>query len=113
MTEDAFAPCQLVEQEDGTCSLVFTDFDSTAATFEAMGREGGGYGWHGVVDSLVRGKAPHLKRKVRYDPEASMFVAFSKDREALEQVAELIRRARADEALLREAIKQANPKLMD
>src|SRR5262249_12980086 len=108
-----FAPCQLVAQEDGTYSLLLTDFDRTAATFEEMGQEGGGYGWHGVVEALVRMRAPKLKRKVRYDPEASMFVAYSKDREALKQVAALIRDAIAQPALLKEAIAKADPELMD
>lgn len=111
--KNEFAPCNLVEHEDGTFSLCFEDFDATAATFEEMDQEGGSYGWHGVVDALVRMKAPKLKRKLRYDPEASMFVALSKDREALKQVAELIRNAIDDPALLKEAIENADPDLMD
>jgi hypothetical protein len=113
MAKNEFAPCKLIENEDGTYSLLLTDFDRTAQTFEEMGQDGGGYGWHGVVDALVRMKAPKLKRKVRYDPEASMFVALSKDREALKQVAELIRSAIHEPALLKEAIEKADPELMD
>ena len=41
-----------------------------------------------------------------------MFVAFGKDREALVQLARLIRTAMADPAVLKEAIEKANPKLM-
>jgi hypothetical protein len=52
--EDDFAPCTLVEHDDGTWSLLFTDFDATEEAFEEMGQEGGGYGWHGVVEALVR-----------------------------------------------------------
>ena len=111
--KNEFAPCDLVESGDGTFSLCFEDFDATADTFEEMGQEGGGYGWHGVVDALVRMKAPKLRRKLRYDPEASMFVALSKDWEALKQVAELIRGAIDDPALLKEAIENADPELMD
>jgi hypothetical protein len=101
------------ENEDGTFSLGFTDFDGTAAIFAELGHEGGGYGWHGVVDALVRMKAPKVRRKLRYDPEASMFVVLSKDREAIRQVAALIRAAVDDPALLREAIAAADPDLMD
>ena len=109
---DDFAPCQIGEQEGGTYSLMFTDFDATTATFEELGREGGGYGWHGVVEALVRLKAPHLARRLTYDPEASMFVALSKDRHALETVAGLIRSAIADSRVLNEAIENADPDLM-
>ena len=104
MSKRGYEPCQLVEHDDGTCSLVFDDFDATAATFEEMGQEGGGYGWHGVVEALVRMKAPELRKKIEYDPEASMFSAISKDRDALKQVAGLIRAAVKDPALLKQAI---------
>jgi hypothetical protein len=108
-----FAPCRLVEHENGTFSLVFDDFDATAATFEEMGQEGGGYGWHGVVEALVRMKAPRVAKKLSYDPEASLFAVVSKDRRALATVAGLIRSAIADPQLLREAIENADPELMD
>ncbi|QJW98093.1 immunity 51 family protein [Frigoriglobus tundricola] len=111
--KNEFAPCQLLEHEDGTFSLLFTDFDTTADTFEELDQEGGGYGWHGVVDALVRMRAPKLKKKLSYDPEASMFVALSKDKDALRQVAELIASAVADPELLKEAITKADPDLMD
>jgi hypothetical protein len=108
-----FAPCVLVEHDDGSFSLVFSDFDGTAEIFEELGQEGGGYAWHGVVDALVHTRAPKLNKVIGYDPEASMFVAYSEDREALKQVAALIRAAVNDPALLREAIENADPDLMD
>jgi hypothetical protein len=111
--KNEFAPCYLVEHEDGELSLVFEEFDSTAAIFEEMGQESGGYGWHGVVDALVRMKASKLKKKLQYDPEASMFVALSKDRDVLKQVAGLIRDALKDRALLRQAIAKADPEIME
>jgi hypothetical protein len=54
MMSNDFAPCRLVEHEGGTCSLLFDDFDQTAATFEEMGQEGGGFGRHEVVAGHVR-----------------------------------------------------------
>jgi hypothetical protein len=112
MSKRGYEPCRLLEH-DGTYSLVFDDFDATAEVFEEMDQQGGGYGWHGVVEALVRMKAPALRKKVNYDPEASMFVAYSKDRDALKEVAGLIRAAVKDPALLREAIENADPELMD
>lgn len=105
------APCRLLEHGDGTHGLCFDDFEPTLPTFEAVDREGGGYSWHGVVDALVRMRAPHLRRKLSYDPEAGMFVAISKDPDALRQVAALILQARSDEDLLREAIANTSKRL--
>jgi hypothetical protein len=114
MTDDEFTRCRFGEH-DGTFSLAFDDFDADGASsvFEEAGFEGGGYGWQGVVEALVKMRAPELRRKVDYDPEASMFVAFSKDREAIRQVAALIREAVADPELHREAISKADPDTME
>ena len=112
-SKKGFAPCQLVEHDDGTYSLIFTDFDTTQPTFEELGQEGGGYGWHGVVDALIRMRKLKLGKKVGFDPESSMFAAYGKDKDALQQVADLIREAVADPKLLKKAIENADPDLMD
>lgn len=114
MAENPFAPCVLHDHE-GSFSLTFAAFDANGAdtVFEEAGFDGGGYGWEGVVRALVQMKAPKLKKKLSYDPEASMFCAVSKDRDALVQVADLIRNAVGDSALLREAIANADPDIME
>jgi hypothetical protein len=109
--KDEFAPLKLLESE-GSFSLMLTEFDRWAGTFEEMGQDGGGYGWHGVADALVRLKAPKIKKKIKYDPEASMFVAFGPDRDAIVQLARLLLGAMNDRAVLMEAIEKADPKLM-
>ncbi len=109
-----FAPLKLIETSPGKFSLLLTEFNTWAATFEEMGYpEAGGYAWHGVADALVRWKAPKLRMKCNYDPESSMFAAYGKDREALAQLAGLILEAMADPTILKEAIEKANPELMD
>ena len=114
MADDEFAPCQLGEH-DGDFFLTFDDFEANGAglVFDEAGFDGGGYGWHGVVEALVKMRVPKLRRKLAYDPEASMFSVSSKDRDALRQVAGLIREAIADPALLREAISKADPEVME
>ncbi len=114
MSEDEFSPCQLGEQ-DGDFFLSFDDFNANDAglVFDEAGYDGGGYGWHAVVGALVEMRAPKLRRKLAYDPEASLFMVSSKDRDALRQVAGLIRAAVADPALLREAISKADPEVMN
>jgi hypothetical protein len=74
--------------------------------------DGGGYGWHGVADALTRLKAPKLKKKVRFDPEAGMFTAHGTDREALVQLAKLMKEAMTDPAVLSEALANVKPGLM-
>lgn len=78
---DNFVPLRLLEA-DGSYSLMPTEFDAWAATLDEPGHDGGGYRWHGVADALLRLKAPKHK-KVKFDPEASVFVAFGTDREAM------------------------------
>ncbi|MDB5310470.1 MAG: hypothetical protein JWO38_4672 [Gemmataceae bacterium] len=107
-----FTPCIFRDGDDDWYSLSFSAFDATNAIFEAEGLEGGGYGWHGVVDALIRMQAPKIKRRLQFDPEGSAFVVLSKSRDALVQVAHLIRSAVADPDILRAALKKANRKLM-
>src|SRR4051812_15677177 len=111
--DDEFRPCRWGQHDDGSYYLAFEDFDPTEATFEEMGQEGGGYGWHNVVDALIRTKAPQIAESLDYDPEASMFVVVSDDLDVLRTVAGLIRHAIRDPALLKEAIANADPELMD
>jgi hypothetical protein len=109
--KDDIAPLRLLDGE-GSISLMLTEFDEWAEAFEEAGYEGGGYGWHGVADALIRLKAPKFKKKVRFDPEASMFVAHGPDREALVELARLMKGAMTDPAALREALANVKPGLM-
>ncbi len=83
-----------------------------AATYEQMSQEGGGHGWHGVADARIRLKTPRLKKKLDFDPEAGMFVAFGNARDATTQLAKLLLEAVAKTEALMEAIEKANPKLI-
>jgi len=112
MPDNEFAPLKLIETTPGSFSLMLTQFEPWAATFEQMSQEGGGCGWHGVADALIRLMAPKLKKKIDFDSEASMFVAFGKDRDALVQLAKLLLEAMARPEVLMEAIEKAHPKLM-
>ena len=111
--KDKFAPCGLCDRGDGSYSLVLSKFPPVEHIFEEMGYEAGGYGWHGMVEALVRMKAPELAPELEYDPEASMFVVISDDPKVLERVAGLIRRAVKSPSLLREALANVDPELMD
>lgn len=113
MAKDSY---RIGEYQDGTYFLTFVDFDASAAVneaFEEAGYESGGYAWHGLVDALVRTQAPHLAPQVSYDPESGMFVARSANREALVQVAALMRDVTTDAEMLQEALSNVDPELMD
>jgi Immunity protein 51 len=117
---DEFAPAQLVthENSENRYSLILDPFGpiylTTGSVFEAHGLdEAGGYAWKGVVEALVRMRAPEIADRVKYDPESSMFAAYGNDRDALLRVAQLIREVQNDPALLEEAITNAGPDLLD
>ena len=102
----------LMSEHAGSFSLLLVDFDSGAAVFEAKGYECGGYAWHGVADSLMRLRAPHLLDRIQFDPEGSMFAAHGPDRDALEELGRVLKAALDDHDLLRTAIENADPELM-
>ena len=107
---------KITKDDDGGFLLSFDDFSASPAideAFEKAGYEGGGYGWHGVVEALVRMQAPHLASKLDYDPEASSLTISSTSHEALVQVGALMRDAMTDAELLQEALKNVDPELMD
>lgn len=110
---DDFAPCRLVEHEDGTLSLYFNDFGPTAAFMERHQLQGGGYTWEAVADSLLRLRNPGILKALEFDPEGSMLFVHSRDKEALRAVAALIHQAQADETLLQEAVSHADPELLE
>lgn len=109
---DPFAPFRLYS-EDGTHYLTLKVFDHSADVFEEAGCDGGGYGWHAVADALVRLHAPALRKTLYYDPEASFFLAFSNDRNALQRLARLLKQAYDNDEFLRVALAQADPDLLD
>lgn len=103
----------LMSEHQNSFSLLLTDFDKGAEIFEEHGYASGGYAWHGVADALIRLRAPHLAGKVKFDPESSMFAAYGPDRAALEELADLLKSAMHDPALLNKAIEHADPDLID
>jgi Immunity protein 51 len=118
---DEFAPTKLVEHTlegaSSRYSIILDPFGpiylTTSSIFEAHGLEASGYAWHGVAEALVRLHAPEVANLVKYDPESSMFSAYGNDRDALLRVAQLIREAQNNSAVLEEALENANPEMLD
>ena len=94
----AFLPGRLVAHDNGTFSLIYSEFVH-GEVFERKGLEGGGYTWHGLVDHMLRNDAPKALRHLDFDPEASMFAIVSKDLSALHAAAKALAKLQ-DKALL-------------
>jgi hypothetical protein len=111
------APLTLFEydHQPGTYCLMLTDRHMVAMmdTFTEHGYEGNGYGWTGVARSAVRTRLPDIADRVRFDPEAGMFVAFGDDHEALWRLGGVLRDAVRDPSALTELIRAGDPDWFD
>lgn len=81
--------------------------DSSYQQLAAMGYQGGGPSWAGIVFGLLKLKQPRLMRKLRFDEEGEGLAIWSADRNALQLVAELVTQAKSDKDLLKQAIAKA------
>jgi hypothetical protein len=78
--------------------------------FEARaeeGFEGTGYDWASLAKVFLAEKHPQLVGTVKFDPEGSMYCAYSSDKEALKQFAVAFKTAVEDEALIRDLFSRA------
>lgn len=53
------------------------------AAREDEGFEGSGYDWASLAQVFLDEQCPDLQEKIDFDPEGSMFCAYSKDKDAL------------------------------
>lgn len=81
--------------------------DSSYQQLAAMGYQGGGPSWAGIVFGLIKLKQPRLMSKLRFDEEGEGLAVWSDDRKALQLVAELVTQAKSDKDLLKQAIAKA------
>jgi hypothetical protein len=95
-------PIKVVETEPGQYSLWLeagiTDVDELIAE---LGHEPNGYFWEGIVELLLMTEATTLEGRFSVDPEGGAFVAYSQDREALEDLAGRLRAVVTDGNRLR------------
>jgi ribulose 1,5-bisphosphate synthetase/thiazole synthase len=85
--------------------------DAIAAIFEERELQGGGYTWEGIVQALIEMRMPEALDDLDIGAEADNMYAYSSDRDLLERVADLMREAAADHALLIAAIEHAGDDL--
>lgn len=71
------------ENSSSVCLTVGEYLQEVFDTRADEGFEGNGYDWGSLANAFLEEKRPDLKSKVDFDPEASMFCAYSKDTAAL------------------------------
>ena len=120
MSED-WTPCHFIDYREfldekdivSRFGLMFDEFGPTQQFLESQGFMGGGYTWHGIVESMIRKKDAALNAELNYDPEGSMFCVRSSSQHALRIVLECIRSALADPEVLQDAIDSADPSIIE
>jgi hypothetical protein len=115
VTDDDLAPLKFFEYDHkpGSYCLLLTDFDGAQPTFERLGIEGGGYSWEGVARSAIRTHSPDLADRLKFDPEAGMFVAYGTDAAALKKLGQLLAQALHDPKELERLVRAADPDWFD
>ncbi len=71
------------ENSVSVCLTVGEYLNEVFETRADEGFEGGGYDWESLAQVFLNEKRPDLLEKIDFDPEASMFVAYSEDKQAL------------------------------
>ena len=74
---------------------------------EDEGFEGNGYDWASLASVFVDEKTPELKDVVDFDPEGSMFCAYSSDAEALKRFILSFKQACEDDKLISDLFSRA------
>lgn len=83
--ERTIAPFFWVEHE-GSASVCLNVGEYLQDVFDERsddGFEGNGYDWASLAQVFLDEKSPDLRGMIDFDPEGSMFCAYSKDKEAL------------------------------
>ena len=108
--EEKIKPFFWVEHESGSVSLCLSVGDYKKEVFEARsdeGFEGNGYDWGSLASVFLNEKMPELKKAIGLDPEASMFCAYSTDKEALKKFATEFKDACENEPLINDLFSRA------
>ena len=107
--EKKIAPFFWVEH-DTSCSVCLTVGEYLQEVFDTRaeeGFEGNGYDWESLARVFLTQQRPHLESEIGFDPEGSMFCAYSKNREALEEFILSFKAACEDRPLILELFRQA------
>ena len=71
------------------------------------GFKGSGYDWESLARVFIEEKCPELSAKINFDPEAGMFAAYSKDKDAVIEFITKFKAACDDKELITELFGRA------
>lgn len=104
------APFILVEQKNGSKSVILTVGSYLTELFDTRadeGFEGNGYDWASLAAVFLNEQMPELADTIHFDPEADMFCAYSSNGAAVEQFAWAFKSACEDEVLIHDLFTRA------
>ena len=107
--ETIIQPFFWVERENGASICLYVG-QYKADVFRARedeGFEGNGYDWASLAQVFVDESEPGWAGVIEFDPEASMFCAYSDDKEALKNFATAFKEACENDALIRDLFSRA------
>ena len=81
--------------------------------FDEVGHYGHGHNWEAVARQVLRAHAPECVGLVDYEPEPDRFVAFGRDRPALQRLGELLARALREREFLEQSLRDAEDDWFD
>ncbi|MFD3271087.1 Imm51 family immunity protein [Paenibacillus dendritiformis] len=103
-------PFLFIEHDNGSMSVILNVGTYKKEVFQTRvdeGFEGNGYDWGSLAAIFLQEKMPQLAEDVRLDPEASMFCAYSNNREALQRFVIGFKEACEDDAVIRDLFSRA------
>ncbi|MCL1616423.1 immunity 51 family protein [Bacteroides sp. ET71] len=95
---------------ESTASVCLNVGEYKAEIFQARedeGFEGNGYDWESLAHVFVEEQVPELSEKISFDPEGSMFCAYSKDKDALKEFILKFKDACENETLIMDLFSRA------
>ncbi|WP_375559949.1 immunity 51 family protein [Bernardetia sp. OM2101] len=93
-----------------SASVCLSAIEYKAEIFEARaeeGFEGNGYDWASLARVFLEEKQPQLTEVINFDPEGSMYCAYSSDKEALKEFSIKFKEACENETLINDLFSRA------
>lgn len=108
--EQEIAPFLWVDNRFGASVCLSVGHGYLQEVFDTRAEEGfigNGYDWSSLAQIFLEEKCPDLEEKIRFDPEADMFCAYSNHVDALADFIIRLKKACEDKALILDLFSRA------